>query len=131
MSTEPMRSGGAALVRDPGGSQRATLLELFFDLVFVAAIALISTTLVDNLSWAGALRVLLPLMAVWWVWSITTLLTDFFDPGRPQIQAVVIGTMLGAMLLAGTVPGAFGSRGLVFAGTYVTVHIGRGILLVV
>jgi low temperature requirement protein LtrA len=131
MSTEPMRSRGAALMRDPGGSQRATLLELVFDLVFVAAIALSSTTLVDNLSWTGALRVLLPLMAVWWVWSITTLLTDFYDPGRAQIQAVVIGTMLGAMILAAAVPAAFGARGLVFAGTYVTIHIGRGVLLVV
>jgi low temperature requirement protein LtrA len=126
-----MRSRGAALVRDPGGSQRATLLELFFDLVFVAAIAVSSTTLVDNLSWAGALRVLLPTMAIWWVWSINTLLTDFYDPGRPQIQAVVIGTMLGAMMLAAAVPAAFGARGLLFAGTYVTVHIGRGVLLVV
>jgi low temperature requirement protein LtrA len=130
MSTEPMRSRGAALVRDPGGSQRATLLELFFDLVFVGAIALSSTTLVGNLSWTGAVRVLLPLMAVWWVWSITTLLTDFYDPGRWQIQAVIIGTMLGAMILAAAVPQAFGSRGLVFAGTYATVHIGRGLLLV-
>jgi low temperature requirement protein LtrA len=128
---ESMQSRGAALVRDPGGSQRATLLELFFDLVFVAAIALSSTTLVDNVSWTGALRVLLPLMAVWWVWSITTLLTDFYDPGRAEIQAVVIGTMLGAMVLAAAVPSAFGGRGLVFAGTYVAVHIGRGILLVV
>jgi low temperature requirement protein LtrA len=125
-----MRRGAVALLRSPGGPQRATLLELLFDLVFVAAIALSSTSLAENVSWTGAERVLIPLMAVWWVWSITTLFTDFYDPERAQIQIVVIGTMLGSMLLASAVPEAFGKRGLVFAVTYVAVHIGRGLILV-
>jgi low temperature requirement protein LtrA len=120
----------AALLRNPGGSQRATLLELLFDLVFVAAIALSSMSLAGNLSWAGAVQVLLPLMAVWWVWSITTLLTDFYDPQRVLIQLVILGTTLGSVLLAAAVPQAFGSRGLVFACVYTAVHIGRGIVLV-
>jgi low temperature requirement protein LtrA len=120
----------AALVRHPGGPQRATLLELLFDLVFVAAIALSSTTLAGDVSWHGVVRVLLPLMAVWWVWSITALFTDFYDPQRPRIQVVIVSAMLGSMLLAGSIPDALGDRALVFAGTYVAVHIGRGIILV-
>lgn len=119
-----------ALVRRPGGPQRATLLELLFDLVFVAAIALSSTTLADDISWHAVVRVALPLAAVWWVWSITALTTDFYDPQRPQIQVVIISAMLGAMMLAASVPEALGERALVFAGTYVAVHIGRGIILV-
>jgi low temperature requirement protein LtrA len=119
-----------ALVRRPGGPQRATLLELLFDLVFVAAIALSSTTLAGDISWHGVVRVALPLAAVWWVWSITALTTDFYDPQRPQIQVVIVSAMLGAMMLAASVPEALGERALVFAGTYVAVHIGRGIILV-
>ena len=119
-----------ALVRRPGGPQRATLLELLFDLVFVAAIALSSTTLAGDISWHGVVHVALPLAAVWWVWSITALTTDFYDPQRPQIQVVIISAMLGAMMLAASVPEALGERALVFAGTYVAVHIGRGIILV-
>ena len=119
-----------ALVRRPGGPQRATLLELLFDLVFVAAIALSSTTLAGDISWHGVVRVALPLAAVWWVWSITALTTDFYDPQRSQIQVVIISAMLGAMMLAASVPEALGERALVFAGTYVAVHIGRGIILV-
>jgi len=119
-----------ALVRRPGGPQRATLLELLFDLVFVAAIALSSTTLAGDTSWHGVVRVALPLAAVWWVWSITALTTDFYDPQRPQIQVVIVSAMLGAMMLAASVPEALGERALVFAGTYVAVHIGRGIILV-
>jgi low temperature requirement protein LtrA len=124
------RRQAEALLRGPGGSQRATLLELLFDLVFVAAIALSSMSLASQVSWAGAVRVLLPLLAVWWVWSITTLVTDFYDPQRLRIQVVIVGTMLGSMMLAAGIPQAFGARGLVFASCYVAVHIGRGIFLV-
>ena len=124
------QSHAVALVRSPGGPQRATLLELLFDLVFVAAFALSSTSLAANMNWAGVVHVLLPLMGVWWVWSITTLFTDFYDPQRPQIQVVIVGTMLGSMMLAASLPEAFGERGLVFACTYVAIHMGRGIVLV-
>lgn len=117
-------------MRRPGGPQRATLLELLFDLVFVAAIALSSTTLAGDVSWHGVVRVALPLAAVWWVWSITALTTDFYDPQRPQIQVVIVSAMLGTMVLAASIPEALGERALVLAGTYVAVHIGRGIILV-
>jgi low temperature requirement protein LtrA len=127
---ESARRQAEALLRGPGGPQRATLLELLFDLVFVAAIALSSMSLASQVSWAGAVRVMLPLLAVWWVWSITTLLTDFYDPQRLRIQVLIIGTMLGSMVLAAAIPEAFGTRGLVFASCYVSVHIGRGIFLV-
>jgi low temperature requirement protein LtrA len=103
---------------------------LLFDLVFVAAIALSSTTLAGEVSWHGVVRVALPLAAVWWVWSITALTTDFYDPQRTQIQVVILSAMLGAMMLAASVPEALGERALVFAGVYVAVHIGRGIILV-
>src|SRR5258707_10235583 len=124
------RARAAALLRNPGGPQRATLLELLFDLVFVAAIAVSSTTLAGDLSWHGIVRVVLPLMAIWWVWSITAITTDFYDPQRPQIQVVILSAMLGSVMLAASIPEALGPRALVFAGTYVAVHIGRGIILV-
>ncbi|GAA5198633.1 low temperature requirement protein A [Rugosimonospora acidiphila] len=119
-----------ALTRTPGGPQRATLLELFFDLVFVAALALTSIDLARKLSWAGVVEGLLPLLAVWWVWQITTLVTDYYDPERWPIQAILGGTMLGSILLAATLPAAFGPHGLFFAIVYVTIHLGRGLPLV-
>jgi low temperature requirement protein LtrA len=123
-------SGPEALLRNPGGSQRVTLLELFFDLVYVAGLALTSMTLARNISWVGALHALLPLMALWWVWSTTTLVTDFYDPERLPIQAIIIGAMLGSILMATMAPQAFGNNGVIFAATYVAIHIGRGVLLV-
>jgi low temperature requirement protein LtrA len=120
----------AALLRSPNGPQRATLLELFFDLVYVAALALASTNLAEHLSWTGAVGTLLPLMAIWWTWSITALLTDFYDPQRKPIQVTLVATMLGSILMAVALPGALGAHGLMLAGTYVTVHVGRGFVLV-
>ena len=39
--------------RDAGEEQRATTLELFYDLVFVFAITQVSHLLLDDLTWAG------------------------------------------------------------------------------
>ncbi|MFG3684656.1 low temperature requirement protein A [Micromonospora sp. NPDC047740] len=118
-----------APVRDPESSRRVTLLELFFDLVYVVALALISRGLVTEVSWERAFQSLLILMAIWWTWAITTLVTDMYDPQRPQIKLLIAVVMFGALLMTTAVPDAFGTRGLVFAGTYVAIHLGRGLFL--
>jgi low temperature requirement protein LtrA len=124
------RNDPATLVRSPGGSQRVTLLELFFDLVYVAALSLTSMTYAQHLDWTGTVHALLPLAAVWWVWSITTLVTDFYNPERLPIQALIGAVMFGSMIMAVTLPDAFGPRGVIFASTNVAIHLGRGIFLV-
>jgi low temperature requirement protein LtrA len=125
------RNNPATLIRGSGGSQRATLLELFFDLVYVAALSTTSMTLARHMSWAGALDALLPLLALWWIWSLTTLATDFYDPEQLPIQILIVGVMLGSILLAAAAPQALGALGLLFATTYVAIHLGRGLLLVI
>ncbi|GAA5195612.1 low temperature requirement protein A [Rugosimonospora acidiphila] len=117
------------LLRSPGGSQRATLLELFSDLVYVAALALTSSDLAGELTWSGALRSILPLVAVWWVWSITAITTDFYDPQRRPIQLILGAVMVGTILMAASLPNAFGDRGLVFACAYTGSHVVRGVIL--
>ncbi|MBM0230246.1 hypothetical protein DKT69_34540 [Micromonospora sicca] len=91
----------AELPRKAGDPQRATFLELFFDLVFVLALAQLSRGLAEDLGWSGALRTLVLLGALWWVWSSTAWLTDRTDPQRPVIQALVIATMTGAVATTG------------------------------
>ena len=70
------------------------------------------------------------LLAVWWVWSSTAWVTDRFDPQRPAIQLLVIATMVGSLVMAVAVPEAFGEQGLVFAGAYVAIQVGRSLFLV-
>ncbi|WP_410808892.1 low temperature requirement protein A [Micromonospora sp. 067-2] len=123
-------AGAAELVRRPEGSTRATLLELLFDVVFVAALALTSMLLARRDTWTGAGQVLLMLAAIWWTWSITTTTTDFYDPDRRPIQAILMVTMLGAVGMAAALPLASNEHALVFAVAYVTPHLVRGIVLI-
>lgn len=125
----PEPAGPRPPVRDPEGPRRVTLLELFFDLVYVVALALISRYLVAGVGWERAGESLIMLMALWWTWAITTLVTDLYDPQRAEIKLLVVAVMFGALLMTTAIPEAFGARGLVFAGTYVAIHLGRGLFL--
>lgn len=118
------------LIREVEGPQRTTLLELFLDLAFVAALALTSRTLAQHLDWVGALQTVVLLMAIWWVWSATALATDLYHTQRPPIFVMTLWVMLGTIPMAGSLPAAFSGHALVFAGAYVAIHVGRGIFLV-
>ena len=126
----------AALLRKPGQPQRATFLELFFDLVFVFALSRVSQRLVEDLAsqrrivLTEAGQTLLLLLAVYVVWFATALISDLYDPQRPEIQLLIVATMFGSLVMAVALPAAFGDRGLVFAGAYVAIHLGRGLFFV-
>ncbi|WP_233512433.1 low temperature requirement protein A [Micromonospora deserti] len=106
------------------------MLELLLDLVFVAALALTSRTLAQRLDWVGAIQTVVLLLAIWWVWSVTALVTELYHAQRPPILVMTLWVMLGTLLMAGTLPDAFSHHALVFAGAYVAIHLGRDIFLV-
>ena len=126
-----MTNRAAAVRREPEDPQRATFLELFFDLVFVFALFQLSHGLLGHLGWSGAFQTAVLLLAVWLLWSYMATIGDRYDPGRPAIQLLVIGSTFGTLVLAVAVPEAFGTRGPVFAGAYVAVQVGRSLFLVV
>jgi low temperature requirement protein LtrA len=123
------RAGG--LLRRPGDPKQATFLELFFDLVFVVALTQLSFALMQDLTWRGAFQALVLLLTLWRVWFGTAWITDRFDPQRPAIQLVVIASLVGSLVIAVALPDAFGRQGLVFAGAYVAVSIGRMLFFVI
>ena len=111
--------------RDAGEEQRATTLELFYDLVFVFAVTQVSHLLLDDLSWKGAGEAALVLLVVWWAWNYTTWVTNELDPDSPVVRLLLIGIMLATLLMAVAIPDAFGSKGLLFACSYVAIQVGR------
>jgi low temperature requirement protein LtrA len=129
-------SRAAKLLRKPEQPQRTTFLELFFDLVFVFALSRISQRLLEALTsqWPMALskagQTMLLLLALMMVWFATAWITDLYDPQRPEIQVLVVATMFGTLVIAVALPEAFGDQGLLFAGAYVAIHIGRGLFLI-
>jgi low temperature requirement protein LtrA len=115
--------------RDAGEEQRATTLELFYDLVFVFAITQVSHLLLDDLSWLGAGEALLALLVVWWAWNYTTWVTNELDPDSTAVRVLLIWLMLLTLVLAIAIPDAFGERALLFAGSYVAIQLTRHVFL--
>jgi low temperature requirement protein LtrA len=115
----------ASLRRDAGGEQRATTLELFYDLVFVFAITQVSHLLLAHLTWAGAGQSALVLLVVWWSWNYTTWVTNELDPDSIVVRLLLIALMLASLLMAIAIPQAFGAKAMLFAASYVAIQVGR------
>src|SRR6201991_5310259 len=115
----------AGLRRTADREQRATSLELFYDLVFVFAVTQVSHHLLGDLTWRGAGQSALVLLVVWWSWNYTTWVTNELDPESTIVRMLLIGLMLASFLMAIAIPEAFGDRALLFAGAYVAIQCGR------
>jgi low temperature requirement protein LtrA len=115
----------ASLRRQPGVEQRATSLELFYDLVFVFAITQVSHLLLEHLTWEGAGQATVVLLVVWWSWNYTTWVTNELDPQSIVVRLLLIALMLASLLMAIAIPEAFGDKALLFAASYVAIQVGR------
>jgi low temperature requirement protein LtrA len=113
------------LRRPAGPEQRATSLELFYDLVFVFAVTQVSHHLLDDLTWRGAGQSALLLLVVWWSWNYTTWVTNELDPESPVVRLLMIAIMLASLLMAAAIPDAFGGEAGLFVGSYLAIQVGR------
>ncbi|KAB1911591.1 low temperature requirement protein A [Micromonospora sp. AMSO31t] len=125
-----------ALVPSGGGPNRATFLELFFDLVFVFALTRISARAFEDLAleggWTavtGGGKTLLLFLALWAVWQGTAWTTSRYDPYHIWLQVIVVTALVGSMVMGVAIPRAFSSMGLVFAVAYVVVQVSRPAIL--
>ncbi|MFI6232745.1 low temperature requirement protein A [Micromonospora sp. NPDC050784] len=121
-----MASRPERLLRGGDSPLSASFLELFFDLAFVLALSQLAAHLLHDLSVAGALRTAVLLTGVWWIWVTTTWFADWYDPESPAVRGLLVGAALGSLLAGVAIPQALDGRGLLFAGAYVFVHVGRG-----
>jgi low temperature requirement protein LtrA len=104
---------------------RVTYVELFFDLVFVFAVTQLSHNLIAHFSVLGLVETTLLFMAVWWVWIYTSWVTNWLDPDRTPVRLMLFALMLAGLVLSTSIPKAFDEKGLVFAGAYVFMQVGR------
>jgi low temperature requirement protein LtrA len=120
-------AAGASLLRrhTPNDHARVTYVELFFDLVFVFAVTQVSHALLAHLTPLGFLQAMLLMMAVWWVWIFTSWVTNWLHPERTPVRLMLFALMLAGLVMSTSVPHAFESRGLAFAGAYVFMQVGR------
>jgi low temperature requirement protein LtrA len=95
----------------------------------VFAVTQISHYLLADLTLLGAAQALLLWFAVWLGWQYTCWITNWFDPERLPIRAMLFGVMLLALPMAAAIPQAFGERGLVFAACYAAIQVGRSLFV--
>jgi low temperature requirement protein LtrA len=96
--------------RDEEG-RSATTLELFFDLVFVVAVAFAANALHhglgENTIWEAIIRFAQVFFAIWWAWMNFTWFASAFDTDDVPYRLTIFVAITGALLLAAGVPDAF------------------------
>lgn len=108
---------GLSLWSETDTERHATWLELFFDLVFVFAIAELSHFLYSELTWTGIASFAALFIPVWWLWIDFSYYADQFN-GNKVYDAIVLGVMFGIIALALSVPEALRGESVQFAIVY-------------
>ena len=106
-----------------GNPRHATWLELFFDLVFVFAIAELAHRLHSHSDWPGILAFALLFVPVWWLWIDFSYYADQFNVDSGPYRLVIFGVMFGIVIMALTVPGVIDGRSANFAAIYAALRL--------
>lgn len=106
-----------------GDERRTGFVELFFDLVFVFAVAELAAFIRHEHSIAGFGKAAVVFGLVWWCWSLYTWLGTLVDLNRTHNRvAMLVATVL-VFVMALMVPGVFDDTGLGFALAYAGVRL--------
>ena len=100
---------------------RIEWLELFFDLVVVAAVAVFSEALRDDPTWGGLGIFLVTYGAVWFAWVSVVMYTDVAGE-LTRVRTVVVSMLLLAVMAAAS-PGHAGHRANAFAAAFIIVRL--------
>ena len=104
-------------------TRRSTWLELFFDLVFVVAVAQLGQQLSQDVSAEGLFRFLGFFVPIWWAWMGFTFYANRFDTDDLPYRLLIFVAMLGVAALATTLPDAFAGASRAFVLSYVFVRL--------
>jgi len=102
--------------------RHATWLELFYDLIFVAAVAQLAATLHDDYTIHGLLHFAFLSVPVWWAWAGHTFYLTRFDTDDLVHRLLTMVQMIAVAALAINVPGAFGATSGAFALSYTSIR---------
>jgi low temperature requirement protein LtrA len=116
-----------SLAGDEDEIRHATWLELFFDLVFVVAIAQLATAFSEDLTLEGFLILCGLFVPVWWAWVGYTFYADRFDTDDVVHRVLMLTGMFAVAALASVIPDAAAGDTVPFAFAYVAV---RGFVIV-
>jgi len=116
------RNADGHVVPEAEEAHPVSVLELFFDLVFVLAITQVTALLAEHLTISGLLRGLLVLALLWWSWVGYAWLTNSIDVDDPRTRISFFVAMTAFTVVALSTPHAFGDDALPFALAYAVVR---------
>ena len=119
-------NGPGTVPAHPAGEERATPLELFFDLVFVLSFTQVTAAMAEDPTWSGVGEGMLVLAAVWWAWAAYGWLTNTINVDENLNRLAIAAAMAAMLIVSLSLPEAFGDLGLLFGCSYFVV---RGIHL--
>jgi low temperature requirement protein LtrA len=102
--------------------RRATWLELFFDLVFVAAVGQLANGLAAHPTFDRFLAYIGLFVPVWWAWMGFTFYANRFDTDDLPYRLLTLLGMFVVAVVASTVSGALDGHTTAFVGAYVAVR---------
>jgi len=124
MSVWTLLSLPAARPANSAAGRRATWLELFFDLIFVAAVAQVGGPLHTNYSFPALARYAFLFFLIWWAWLGHTLYSTRFDTDDPVQRALTLVQMFTVAVMAANASEALDSRSAAgFAAAYAVMRI--------
>ena len=100
----------AARAVNAAAGRRATWLELFFDLIFVAAVAQVGSPLHTSYSFVALARYAFLFFLIWWAWLGHTLYSTRFDTDDPVQRALTLVQMFTVAVMAANAGEALDSR---------------------
>jgi low temperature requirement protein LtrA len=103
--------------------RRATWLELFFDLVFVAAVGQLANSLSAEPTTARFFEFVGLFVPVWWAWSGFTFYANRFDTDDLPYRLLTLVGMFAVAALATAVPGVFEGATIGFPLAYVGARV--------
>lgn len=108
---------------DAEEERHATWFELFFDLVFVVAVAQLAHEVEADPTGGGFLRLAQLFVPVWWAWVVYTFYADRFDTDDLAYRLMMMIGMLAVVVMAVNLPDAVGEGDGRFVVAYLVVRV--------
>ncbi|HET8970638.1 MAG TPA: low temperature requirement protein A [Candidatus Nanopelagicales bacterium] len=111
----------------PDAHAPVTMLELFFDLVFVFTVTQVTALILASPDAVGYGRAALVLFLIFWSYDAFAYLSNNIPPTDARSSAPLQLAMVGFLVMAIAVPDAFGADAWIFAVAYLAVIVIHGL----
>jgi low temperature requirement protein LtrA len=123
VSSASVKAGIPSPYSAASAEPRVSTLELFFDLVFVFTITQLTSFLLRDPTIAGLVQMVLLFGNVWWMYGGYAWLTNAVPPRGVAVRLLLLVGMGGFLLIALSIPTAFGRGGVAFGIGYMVVTL--------